>query len=136
MVREIIHDTEILAKKCEKAGPEDAALAQDLRDTLEAHSATCVGLAANMLGVTKRVIAVSIDGEILTMFNPKIVYSTEPYEATEGCLSLAGMRKTTRYNRITVSWQDEEMNRHRQDFTGWGAQIIQHEVDHCRGILI
>lgn len=115
----------------------DIAIARDLAETLEAHRATCVGMAANMIGERKRIIAVLDEAsKVLTMFNPEIISHERPYNTTEGCLSLPGERETLRYERITVSYQDESMQAFERSFKGRVAQAIQHEIDHCNGILI
>ncbi|MBT1178250.1 peptide deformylase [Bifidobacterium vespertilionis] len=116
----------------------DLAVARDLADTLAAHAEACVGMAANMIGVSKRIIVFADEatGRAMTMFNPVIIAKAEPYSAEEGCLSLDGMRETTRYRRITVTYQDRRMREHTAKFEGFTAQIIQHEVDHCDGVLI
>ena len=137
MVKPIVKDPIFLARKSVPAAPEDAALAQDLRDTLDAHREGCVGMAANMIGVGKRaIIFVDDDGKAAVMFNPEILRRSEPYEAEEGCLSLSGTRKTKRYRRIKVRYQNEQFQVRLKTYAGWTAQIIQHEVDHCDGILI
>ena len=115
---------------------EDLPIAKDLQDTLAAHREDCVGMAANMIGYHKNMIIVSLGMMDLVMLNPVILKQWEPYEAEEGCLSLTGTRKTTRYQKITVQYQDMKMNQHTQDFTGWTAQIIQHECDHLEGKII
>ncbi len=136
MVRPINRDPIVLAQKAADAAAEDLDLARDLQDTLAAHRESCVGMAANMIGVPKRIIAF-VDGEkIETMFNPEIVKASGPYETEEGCLSLTGIRKTKRYRAIKVRWQNEAMQTRLKTYTGWTAQIIQHEIDHCSGILI
>lgn len=112
------------------------SVAQDLLDTLTAHKDSCVGMAANMIGVNKRIIAFDNDGAYMVMFNPVIVKKSAPYDAEEGCLSLTGMRKTKRFQTIKVQWQNEQFQTRIRTFTGWTAQIIQHEIDHCEGILI
>ena len=136
MVREIMKDEVFLAEASEKATAEDTEIARDLLETLEAHKAGCVGMAANMIGVRKRIIAFDNEGSYMVMFNPEIVKKSGAYEAEEGCLSLQGQRKTKRHRTIKVQWQDRTMQTHVKNFTGWTAQIIQHEVDHCSGILI
>lgn len=113
-----------------------SALRQDLLDTLAAHREGCVGMAANMIGVGKRIIAFESDGAYMVMFNPVIVRQSGPYEAEEGCLSLAGIRKTKRFRTIKVQWQNEKFQSRIRTFSGFTAQIIQHEIDHCEGILI
>ena len=136
MVREIMKDEAFLAEVSEKATAEDAEIARDLLETLEAHKAGCVGMAANMIGVRKRIIAFDNEGSYMVMFNPEIVKKSGAYEAEEGCLSLTGTRKTRRWQSIKVQYQNEEMQIRLKTFTGWTAQIIQHEIDHCNGIII
>ena len=136
MVRPIVKDPIFLARRSQPAAPEDLAAAQDLLDTLAAHREGCVGMAANMIGVSKRIIVFDDGGSYMTMFNPEIVKCAEPYEAEEGCLSLEGTRKTKRYRTIKVRYQNERFLVRLQTFTGFTAQIIQHEIDHCNGILI
>lgn len=136
MVREIMKDEAFLAEASEKATAEDAEIARDLLETLEAHKAGCVGMAANMIGVRRRIIAFDNEGSYMVMFNPEIVKKSGAYEAEEGCLSLAGTRKTRRWQSIKVQYQNEKMQIRLKTFTGWTAQIIQHEIDHCNGIII
>ena len=136
MVREIMHDPVFLAVPSERATREDRQVALDLLDTLRANLNGCVGMAANMIGVRKRIIAVHTGISQMAMLNPKIVEKSGAYEAEEGCLSLAGVRKTVRYEKIVVEYQDIMMKKQRRSFSGFTAQIIQHEVDHCEGILI
>ena len=136
MVQPINKDVILLGQKSTPAGEEDLAAAQDLRDTLEAHADECVGMAANMIGVLKRIIAVDCEGETLVMLNPEIVKASGAYKTEEACLSLAGRRPTTRYKSIKVRWQNEQLQTRIKTFSGWTAQIIQHEIDHCNGILI
>ena len=136
MVREIMHDPVFLAVPSERATREDKPIALDLLDTLRANLDGCVGMAANMIGEHKRIIAVHTGIAQMVMFNPKIVHKSGAYEAEEGCLSLAGVRRTTRYQSIVVEYQDLMMKKQRRSFSGFTAQIIQHEVDHCEGILI
>lgn len=136
MVREIMKDEVFLAEASEKATAEDTEIARDLLETLEAHKAGCVGMAANMIGVRKRIIAFDNEGSYMVMFNPEIVKKSGAYEAEEGCLSLTGTRKTRRWQSIKVQYQNEKMQIRLKTFTGWTAQIIQHEVDHCNGIII
>ena len=132
-----MHDPLFLAKKSEKATEEDMQTAQDLLDTLIAHEDGCVGMAANMIGQLKRIIAFDNDGEYMVMFNPEIIKKSDPYETEEGCLSLlGGPRKTKRYKTIKVRYQNEKFQTRIKTFKGFPAQIIQHEVDHCDGILI
>ncbi len=137
MVREIVHDPLLLAKKSLPAKGEDLAIAQDLLDTLAAHREVCVGMAANMIGLHKRIIVFDDGGTLSVMLNPEILKVEGPFEAEEGCLSLqGGPRKTTRYQKIKVRFQNTSMQVRIKTFTGWTAQIIQHEIDHCNGILI
>ena len=137
MVKELIHDPILLSIKSEVATKEDLQVAQDLLDTLTAHKDGCVGMAANMIGVHKRIIAFDNDGTYMVMFNPEIIKESGPYDAEEGCLSLlGGPRKCKRYKTIKVKWQTAEMQVRIKTFTGFPTQIIQHEVDHCDGILI
>lgn len=136
MIREICRDETFLAQKAAPATADDLATAQDLLDTLTAHKDGCVGMAANMIGVCKRIIAFDNEGTYMVMFNPVIVRQSGPYEAQEGCLSLTGVRKTKRFQTIKVQWQNEKFQARLKTFTGWTAEIIQHEIDHCEGILI
>ena len=136
MVREICKDELFLARKAVPATAEDLATAQDLLDTLTAHQDGCVGMAANMIGVNKRIIAFESEAGYQVMFNPVVVRQAGPYEAEEGCLSLSGTRKAKRFQTIKVQWQNEKFQTRLKTFTGWTAQIIQHEIDHCEGILI
>ena len=126
-----------LRQPSEAAGVDDLQVAHDLADTLEAHRGGCVGMAANMIGERKRIIAVLDEGgSVLVMFNPEIVHKSGPYAASEGCLSLPGEREAQRFERITVSFADERMRSHERSFSGRVAQAIQHEIDHCDGVLI
>ena len=136
MVREIMRDEIFLSQKAEPAGPEDLPVAQDLLDTLAAHKDGCVGMAANMIGVNKRIIVFDNEGSYMVMFNPEIIKKSAPYEAEEGCLSLTGIRRARRWKSIKVQYQNEKFQTRFKTFTGWTAQIIQHEIDHCEGILI
>ena len=136
MIREIVRDPALLAQKAEPAGVEDLETARDLLDTLAAHRDDCVGMAANMIGVNRRVIVFENDGADMVMFNPEIVKASGPYEAEEGCLSLSGARRTRRWQTIKVRYQNELFQTRLKTFTGWTAEIIQHEIDHCEGILI
>ena len=136
MIREICKDTDFLAKKAELATLEDLPIANDLLETLEYHRDSCVGMAANMIGVCKRIIAVEDGAHYLVMFNPQILKKSDPYTAEEGCLSLSGTRTAKRWRSIKVRWQNERFQERIKTFTGWTAQIIQHEIDHCDGILI
>ena len=136
MIREICKDETFLVQKAAPATADDLATAQDLLDTLIAHKDGCVGMAANMIGVCKRIIAFDNEGMYMVMFNPVIVRQSGPYEAQEGCLSLTGVRKTKRFQTVKVQWQNEQFQTRLKTFTGWPAEIIQHEIDHCEGILI
>ena len=136
MVQSIMKDPVSLAQKSAQAMKEDFPVAQNLLDTLIAHRESCVGMAANMIGVSKRIIVFDNEGAYMTMFNPEIVKCSEPYEAEEGCLSLSGRRKAKRYRKIKVRYQNAEFQIRLKTFSGWTAQIIQHEIDHCNGILI
>ena len=137
MVKEVEHDPIFLALKSEPATQADLPVAQDLLDTLSANKEACVGMAANMIGVLKRIIIFDNDGSYTVMFNPEIAKSAEPYETEESCLSLlGGPRPCKRYKTIKVQWQNEQFQTRIKTFTGWTAQIIQHEIDHCNGILI
>jgi peptide deformylase len=136
MVKSIVKDVMFLGQKSEPATKEDLYIAQDLKDTLAAHRDGCVGMAANMIGYKKKMIIVSLGIVDLVMINPVITKKSGPYETEEGCLSLTGVRKTTRYQKITVKYQDTSMKQRVQEFSGWAAQIIQHECDHLEGIII
>ena len=136
MIRDICRDETFLAQRAERAGMEDLETARDLLDTLAAHKEGCVGMAANMIGVNKRIIAFDNEGEYMVRLNPAIVKQSGPYETEEGCLSLTGRRKTKRFQTIKVQWQNEKLQTRLKTFTGWTAEIIQHEIDHCDGVLI
>ena len=137
MVKELMHDPIFLAQKSTAAGKEDLQTATDLLDTLMAHKETCVGMAANMIGVCKRIIAFDNDGTYMVMLNPQILKTAEPFDTEESCLSLlGGPRKTLRYRKIKVQYQTLELQTRIKTFEGFSAQIIQHEVDHCNGVLI
>ena len=136
MVRDIMRDTIFLTQKAEAATTEDLSVAQDLLDTLAAHKDGCVGMAANMIGVCKRIIVFDNEGKYMVMFNPEIIKKSGPYEAEEGCLSLDGTRKAKRWQSVKVQYQNEKFQTRFKTFTGWTAQIIQHEIDHCEGVLI
>ena len=137
MLRELMHDPIFLAQKSVPATAEDLEVAQDLLDTLTFHKEGCVGMAANMIGVTKRIIVFDNEGEYMTMLNPVILKAAEQYETEEGCLSLlGGPRKCKRYKKIKVQYQNLQLQTRIKTFTGWTAQIIQHEIDHCNGVLI
>ena len=137
MIQPIIHDPILLSRKSVPAVKEDLQTAQDLLDTLAAHKEECVGMAANMIGIYKRIIAFDCDGTYMVMLNPEIVSTSGEYETQEGCLSLlGGPRKTKRFQKINVKYQNTALQTRLKTFTGWTAQIIQHEIDHCNGILI
>ena len=136
MIRDICKDETFLAQRAEPATPEDRAIARDLLETLEHHKNGCVGMAANMIGVNKRIIAFDNEGSYMVMFNPEIIKKAEPYNAEEGCLSLSGTRPAKRWKTIKVRWQNEDFQLRLKTFHGWTAQIIQHEIDHCEGIII
>ena len=138
MIQPIMKDEFFLSLKSVPAmnSEEDLQVARDLLETLEAHKDGCVGMAANMIGVSKRIIAFDNDGTYMVMFNPEIVKYSDSYETEEGCLSLTGTRKTKRWKSIKVQYQNERFQTRLKTFTGWTAQIIQHEIDHCNGILI
>ena len=137
MVKEVVHDPILLGVKSEPATAEDLQTAQDLLDTLTAHREGCVGMAANMIGVRRRIIVFDNDGAYMTMFNLEILKASGPYDTAEGCLSLlGGPRPCKRYQTIKVRWQNEQFQTRIKTFTGWPAQIIQHEIDHCNGVLI
>ena len=137
MVKELMHDPIFLARKSAPAVKDDLQTAQDLLDTLEAHKETCVGMAANMIGVCKRIIAFDNDGSYMVMLNPEIVKMSGEYDTEESCLSLlGGPRKTKRYQKIKVRFQTLDFQTRLKTFDGWTAQIIQHEIDHCNGVLI
>ena len=136
MIREICKDEAFLAQKAEPAVPEAVPIAADLLETLVHHQDGCVGMAANMIGVNKRIIAFDNEGEYMVMFNPEIIKKSGPYDAEEGCLSLTGTRPAKRWKSIKVRYQNEEFQERFKTFTGWTAEIIQHEIDHCEGILI
>ena len=136
MIRPIEKDPFFLGRKSRQATAEDITIVRDLLDTLTAHREGCVGMAANMIGQAVRIIAFDNEGSCMAMLNPEIIKCSDPYETEEGCLSLPGVRKTKRYRSIKVRYQNEQMQTRLKTFTGWTAQIIQHEIDHCNGILI
>lgn len=137
MIKQIMHDPIFLGQKSEIATKNDIQVSKDLLDTLLANKEVCVGMAANMIGIKKRIIAFDNDGQYMIMFNPEIIEKSEEYEAQEGCLSLlGGPRKTKRYKVIKVKYQDTNLKEYTKTFLGWTAQIIQHEIDHCNGVLI
>ena len=136
MIRTIQRDILFLSQKSEEATQKDIQIGKDLQDTLSANRERCVGMAANMIGVKKRIIIVSLGFVNLVMYNPVILKKDSPYETEEGCLSLDGVRKTVRYENIEVEWLDGSWKKHREKFSGWTAQIIQHEMDHLEGVII
>lgn len=137
MVKQLVHDPILLGRKSLPATADDLAIAQDLLDTLTAHRETCVGMAANMIGEHKRIIVFDHEGTYMTMLNPEILSQSQPYHTEESCLSLlGGPRPTQRYQRIKVRYQNLDLQVRLKTFTGWTAQIIQHEIDHCNGVLI
>ena len=136
MIRPIVHDLFFLAQKSEPATEADCQIIVDLLDTLRANLDRCVGMAANMIGERKRIIVFCAGPSQQVMVNPQITTKSGMYETEEGCLSLAGMRKTKRYSKITVTYQDQGFQLHTGVFEGFTAQIIQHEIDHCDGVLI
>ena len=136
MIKPIVRDIFFLGQKSEEANRQDLSVGQYLQDTLKANQERCVGMAANMIGVKKRIIIVNMGFMNVVMYNPVIVKKDTPYETEEGCLSLDGVRKATRYQNIEVEYLDSSWKKHRQKYSGWTAQIIQHEVDHLSGIII
>jgi peptide deformylase len=136
MVQDICKDIILLSRKAQPATADDLPLAQDLLDTLIAHKDGCVGMAANMIGAAKNIIAFADGDQYTVMFNPCIIKRSDRYEAEEGCLSLTGTRKAQRFRSIKVQWQNEQFQTRVKTYTGWTAEIIQHEIDHCNGILI
>ncbi len=136
MVRQIMRDPMFLGQKSEEATKEDISIAEDLKDTLAANREHCVGMAANMIGIKKRIIIANVGIGDIVMFNPVITKKDSPYETEEGCLSLAGVRKTIRYRNIELEFTDLSWKRQRQKYSGFTAQIIQHECDHLEGIII
>lgn len=136
MIRPIVKDVLFLGQKSEPATKQDLPVGQDLMDTLRANQDRCVGMAANMIGVRKKVIIVNIGIMNVVMYNPVIVKKDTPFETEEGCLSLTGVRRTTRYQNIEVEYLDGSWKKQRRKYSGWTAQIIQHECDHLEGIII
>ncbi len=136
MNKPIVKDVLFLGQKSENATKNDLSVGQDLQDTLRANQDRCVGMAANMIGVKKRIIIVNMGIMNMVMYNPVLIHKDTPYETEEGCLSLVGVRKTRRYQNIEVEYLDGTWKKHRQKFSGWTAQIIQHELDHLEGIII
>ena len=136
MIRPVVRDVFFLRQKSEPATREDLGVGRDLQDTLRANRDRCAGMAANMIGVKKRIIIVNAGFADVVMVNPVLLAKDTPYEAEEGCLSLDGTRKTTRWQNIEIEYTDASCKKRRQRFSGWIAQIIQHEMDHLEGILI
>lgn len=136
MIRSVVKDALFLGQKSELATQDDIAVVDDLLDTLKANAEHCVGMAANMIGIKKRIIVYSVGMIGVPMINPVVTKKSKPYEKEEGCLSLVGVRKTTRYEFIEVEYLDWNFKKQKQTFAGWTAQIIQHEIDHCDGIVI
>ena len=136
MIREICKDDAFLAQKAEPATQDDLQVAADLLETLEYHKDSCVGMAANMIGINKRIIVFDNEGTYMVMYNPEIIKKSELYQTEEGCLSLTGTRPVKRWKSIKVRWQNETFQERLKTFTGWTAQIIQHEIDHCEGVII
>ena len=136
MIREIMRDEIFLAQKAKLATLDDLSVARDLLDTLEANKERCVGMAANMIGVNKRIIIFDNEGAYTVMFNPEIIKRSGPYRTEEGCLSLEGVRPAKRWRSIKMRYQNEKFQERIKTFTGWTAQIIQHEMDHCEGTII
>jgi peptide deformylase len=136
MIRPIVKDVFFLGQKSEPATRQDLPVGQDLMDTLRANQDRCVGMAANMIGVRKKVIIVNMGIMNVVMYNPVIVKKDTPFETEEGCLSLTGVRRTTRYQNIEVEYLDGNWKKQRRKYSGWTAQIIQHECDHLEGIII
>jgi len=136
MVKPIVRDILFLGRKSLPATADDLPVAEDLLDTLRANSGRCVGMAANMIGVSKRIIIFEDNGALTVMFNPEIIKFSQPYDAEEGCLSLDGTRPVRRYRSIKVRYQNDAMQTRLKTYTGFTAQIIQHEIDHCNGIII
>ena len=137
MERPIVRDVMFLSQKCMDAVPEDTGIGKDLEDTLRAHAGSCVGMAANMIGVRKRIIIIGLRAaDFLVMYNPVICRKEKPYQTKEGCLSLEGVREVTRYEKIEVEYRDKNWKKHRTAYIGFPAQIIQHEIDHTNGIPV
>jgi peptide deformylase len=136
MIRPLVHNDQFLSIPSTPAGKEDLAIVRDLTDTLKAHRSSCVGMAANMIGVLKRIIVFDDQGTLMVMFNPEIVRKKDRYNTQEGCLSLEGVRPTQRWHFIKVRYQTEQLQTRFKTYNGWTARIIQHEIDHCNGVLI
>lgn len=136
MIKQINKDTTLLSQKSTPATPKDSQVITDLIDTLKSHQEDCVGMAANMIGINKRIIAFQLGNMAIPMINPVIIKKSDPYDTEEGCLSLTGERKTKRFKHITVTYLDASFKPQKQDFSDFVAEIIQHEMDHLEGILI
>lgn len=136
MIKPIVKDQQLLSKKATKATRADLPIANDLSDTLNAHRAECVGMAANMIGINKRIIIASLGPLDIVMFNPQITAKSQPYQTEEGCLSLKGKRPTKRFNKITVEFFNQAWQKQTLNLTDFAAEIVQHELDHCNGIII
>ena len=136
MVKDIVRDTFFLGRKSSPAVPGDVQVIADLKDTLRTHHDTCAGMAANMIGYSKDIIIIALDESDMIMVNPVILRKSKPYDTQEGCLSLDGVRRVRRFDKITVRYEDESFEQHTEDYSGWTAQIIQHECDHLKGIII
>ena len=136
MIREICKDDAFLAQKAEPATQDDLQVAADLLETLEYHKDSCVGMAANIIGINTRIIVFDNEGTYMVMYNPEIIKKSELYQTEEGCLSLTGTRPVKRWKSIKVRWQNEKFQERLKTFSGWTAQIIQHEIDHCEGVII
>ena len=136
MIQQIVHDQKQLSRPSQPATRQDLSIAQDLLDTLAAHQQNCVGMAANMIGQQKRIIAVTMGITNTVMINPQIITKSEPYQTQEGCLSLPGQRSTRRFKKITVRFLNQDWRQITLPLSGWVAEIVQHEIDHCHGIII
>ena len=136
MVKDIVRDTFFLRRKSSQASLADMQVISDLKDTLRVHHDTCAGMAANMIGYSKNIIIIALDDSDMIMVNPVIMRKAESYDTQEGCLSLDGVRRARRFDKITVRYEDESFMQHTEDYSGWTAQIIQHECDHLKGIII
>ena len=136
MIKPICRNLQILSQKARPAGKQDIPLAKDLLETLAAHSADCVGMAANMIGAPVNIIAVSLGPVSVAMLNPRLIAKKTPYQTKEGCLCLVGQRPATRYQQIVVEYQDLNWQPQSLSLTGFAAEVVQHEIDHCNGIII
>lgn len=136
MIKPIIHDQKQLSQPSQAATRQDLSIAQDLLDTLAAHRQNCVGMAANMIGQQKRIIAVTMGMNNIVMINPQMIAKSDPYQTQEGCLSLLGQRPTSRFKNITVRFLNQDWQQMTLPLSGWVAEIVQHEIDHCDGIII